>query len=265
MSKLPRKYSKSDGRRAELALGMVEKSTSPNSQMPEIHLNASFQKEEGTLSPKTFWIIVSGGEAREKDYFKIVSQQAYFNRIKLKFIADPNKLSPKGMFETACYWDARYRSSRHEESEPDRFYLVSDVDHFMAELKEIKPLCEQAGFKLTISNSCFEVWLYYAFCNRVPDFPIPENPLKISKNFKTWANTSIVGGLKSTQAIFRIRENIENAKKNYEEDETGIPKLFSTNMFLLAEELLPLINMELDKLIEANKLKEEQFRRRTNK
>lgn len=71
MSKLPRKYSKSDGRRAELALGMVEKSTSPNSQMPEIHLNASFQKEEGTLSPKTFWIIVSGGEAREKDYLKL--------------------------------------------------------------------------------------------------------------------------------------------------------------------------------------------------
>jgi hypothetical protein len=43
-------------------------------------------------------------------------------------------------------------------------------------------------------------------------------------------------------------------KNNYEEDAYSIPKLFSTNMFVLAEKILPLIDSELKKLFEENKL-----------
>jgi hypothetical protein len=52
-----------------------------------------------------------------------------------------------------------------------------------------------------------------------------------------------------------IEQNIKNAQIHYEEDENGIPKLFSTNMFALAEEILPLIDSELKKVIAENEQK----------
>lgn len=212
----------------------------------------SYQKQEGILPVKTFWVIISGGQKREKDYFKIISQQDLFKRIKLEYIADPNKLNPKGMLEKANYLHERFESSVNEESALDKIFLIADVDHFLNELIEIKPICTEAGYKLIISNSCFEVWLYYAFSDKVPDMIIPENPLKISSKFKGWANDAVRGGLKPTQAIFKIYENIDNARKNYQENENGIPMLFSTNMFELAEELTPLIEPELTNLIKEN-------------
>ncbi|MDR1224627.1 MAG: RloB family protein [Tannerella sp.] len=50
------------------------------------------------------------------------------------------------------------------------------------------------------------------------------------------------------KAILNIEQNIENAKKHYKEDENGIPALFSTNMFLLAEDFFPLIESELKRM-----------------
>ena len=67
------------------------------------------------------------------------------------------------------------------------------------------------------------------------------------------------------KAILSIYPNIENAKKNYNEDENGIPMLFSTNMYLLAEALLLLIEPELTNIIEENKRIEEKFRSRNKK
>lgn len=94
---------------------------------------------------------------------------------------------------------------------------------------------------MIISNSCFEVWLYYAEkSNRPLDFVIPQNKLEISSAFKTWANTQIKGGLKPKKAIFNIERNIANAKNNYVE-ENGFPTLFSTQMFRLAEQMLPFV------------------------
>ncbi len=75
----------------------------------------------------------------------------------------------------------------------------------------------------------------------------------------------IPGGVKPQKAILNIYINIENAKKNYNEDGDGIPVLFSTNMFLLAEELLPLIEPELTNMIEENKRIEAKFRGRNKK
>jgi len=219
-----------------------------------------YQKPDIEELPKAFFIIISGGEVREKDYFRLISIQDKFKRIKLEFITDPKKLSPDGMYELAMYKKAHYETSRNEDAEPDKIYLISDVDHFMNELLRIKPKCKKEGFHLIISNSCFEVWLYYAYLDVKPSFPLPPDPLKISGKFKGWLPGAIPGGIKPKKAILSIHPNIENAKKNYSEDENGIPKLFSTNMYLLAENLLPLIEPELTVMIENNKRIETVFR-----
>ncbi|MDR2466721.1 MAG: RloB family protein, partial [Prevotellaceae bacterium] len=201
------------------------------------------RKEEGVRIPFTFLVIVSGGEKRERDYLKIIRNQHLFPRIKIEFVTDSSKLNPNGLLETAKDKRERYKTSTEV---PDDIFIVSDVDHFMDELLFIKPECEKLNISLIISNSCFEVWLYYVkFKDKPRDFSIPDDPLKISQSFKKYIDGKIKGGIDPRKVIFNICENIENAKANYEEDRNGIPKLFSTNMFLLAEALLPFIEAEL--------------------
>jgi len=87
------------------------------------------------------------------------------------------------------------------------------------------------------------------------------NPLNISGKLKGWLPNVIPGGVKPLKAILNIYPNIENAKKNYTEDANGKPSLFSTNMYLLAENLLPLIEPELTNYINEMKRTEAEFRK----
>lgn len=220
-----------------------------------------FQKPSKEIQAKAFFVIISGGEVREKDYFRIVSQQDKFNRIKIEFIADSNRLSPKGMFEIALYKKEHFISSQDTNNDmPDKIFLISDVDEYMPELLDIKPECITNNLHLIISNSCIEVWLYYAYCSEIPNFKIPERIETISWEFKRWVPKVIKGGINPVKAVFNIHQNIFNAKRNYNEDKNGIPTLFSSNMFELSEELLPLIETELLKLIEENNIREASFR-----
>ncbi|KAA6339608.1 hypothetical protein EZS27_012458 [termite gut metagenome] len=220
--------------------------------MSIIDAGNNYKKEEGVLPPKSFFVIVSGGEVRERDYFKIISTQDRFRRIKIEFVADPNNLNPDGLLETAIYKQEHYKTS--QEDEPDRIFIVSDVDHFMNDLLRIRPICGKHGIKLIISNSCFEIWLYYGkFSEQPTDFSIPENYLKISSAFKNYLGGKVKGGVNPKYAIFDIQFAIQNARAIYQEDKNGIPLLFSTNMYLLAESLLPHIKDELSKLITENK------------
>ena len=207
----------------------------------------NYKKEDGTLQPKSFFVIVSGGEVRERNYFQIISNQDNFGRIKIEFVADPKQLNPDGLLEIAKYKQEHYKTS--QESTPDRIFIVSDIDHFYNDLVRISPECEKNNIPLIISNPCFEIWLYYGKnADKPADFIIPEDHLKISKSFKPYLGKKIKGGVNPKTDIFDVSVAIQNAKKNYEKDENGIPKLFSTNMFVLAEEFLPLIESELRKL-----------------
>ncbi len=253
MASTLRTYSKANPEKELLPLQIKKNVEAEVHALPVAEIQSSeYQKPEKEEMTKAFFVIISGGEVREKDYFKLIAQQDKFKRIKLEFIADPLKLSPDGMLELAQYKKDRFKSSKHTEEEPDKIYLISDVDHFMAELLNIKPICSSEGFNLIISNSCFEVWLYYAYCDTPPAFTLPTDPLKTSSKFKGWLPSAIRGGVKTTRAILNINRNIENAKTNYKEDKNGIPEIFSTNMYELAQDIIPLIEPELTNLIEEN-------------
>jgi hypothetical protein len=203
-----------------------------------------YTKEEGEKIPFSFIVIISGGEVRERNYFKVISNKNKFRQIKIEFVPDPGKGNPDRLFEIAKRKQKHYQTS--QEDEPDKIFIVSDVDHFTSELLRIKPECENSDIHLIISNSCFEVWLYYGkFSNKPDDFETPADNLKISQAFKTYLGNKIKGGLDPRKAIFDIVANIQNAEANYQEDKNGIPVLFSTNMFILAKSLLPFIQKEL--------------------
>lgn len=260
-----KKYTKGAGKRELLPVKSIVESKEEieikeTRKFEKGHIN--YTKPEAYQTPRVFIAIISGGEKREKDYFKILFYEDKFTRLKLNFIADPSKLNPKGMLEIADAMNARFKESKGEEDEPDEIYLVSDVDLYLEELQEIKPKCDDSGYGLIISNPCFEIWLYYAVCKNKPAFAPPAKTSKISGKFQGWVNHAIPGGVKPNKAIFQIQENIKNAKSNYDELEPGIPALLSTNMFLLAEKLILFIEPELKEWIKRNKEIERMYRNR---
>ena len=212
---------------------------------PIIEPERGYKKEEGFCLAKSFYIVVSGGEKREKDYLKIVTNQDHFRRLKIEFIADPKNLNPKGLLEIARIKKEQYKKSQDREN-PDKIFLLSDVDHFYCELQDIIEMCAKEQLHLIISTPCFEIWLYYGEFSEPPtDFNKPDVKRKISSAFKTYLNCKKSGGINPKLAIYDIETAIKNARENYSVDEFGIPILFSTQMYLLAEELLPLIKREL--------------------
>lgn len=134
------------------------------------------------------------------------------------------------------------------EETPDTYFLVTDVDHFYSVIQRSKPDYDKEGIRMIVSNPCFEVWLYYSKRDdKFEGFVVPENHLKLSREVKRFLNERIPGGCNPKKAIFDIKANIVNARKNYGEDENGIPVLFATNMFLLAEDVLPYVEDEIEK------------------
>ena len=207
-------------------------------------LSEDYSKAEGWRVPKTFYVLISGGEKREKDYFKMLLLSDKFKRIKLSFEVDAKRLYPEGLLQIAIDKKKYYASS--QEDAPDHFFIISDIDHFYNDLVRIQPLCSKEHINLIMSNPCFEIWLYYGKEKNPPkDFVIPTDRLKIPQTFKTYLGTKVKGGVNPKKALYDIKSAIDHAKKHYEKDDKGIPKLFSTNMFVLASELLPLINEEL--------------------
>ena len=203
-----------------------------------------YSKAESWRTPKTFYVLISGGEKREKDYFKMLLLGDKFKRIKLSFEVDAKRLHPEGLLQIALDKKEYYASS--QEDTPDHFFIISDIDHFYNDLVRIQPLCSKEHINLIMSNPCFEIWLFYGKEENPPtDFPIPTDRLKISQAFKTYLGTKVKGGVNPKKALFDIKSAIDHAEKHYEKDDNGIPKLFSTNMFVLASQLLPLIDEEL--------------------
>lgn len=212
--------------------------------------NSRYTKPEASKVPQALFVIYSGGTEREKDYFRLIDRNtALFPFVRIEFHADPNfdEGGKPSIVRFAMEKTKEYQESASEEN-TDHYFLITDVDHFELFLPAMQQECNASNIELIISNSCFEVWLYYAEkSNRPLDFVIPQNKLEISSAFKTWANAQIKGGLKPTKAIFNIVRNIANAKNNYVE-ENGFPTLFSTQMFRLAEQMLPFVNDGLEQL-----------------
>lgn len=228
-------------------------STASNDIVLSVSMSA-YTKPEASLQPKAYLIVFSGGTEREKNYFYLIKHNPLlYPDIKVDFFAEPNFEKGGKPLITSFAIDKvnEYRESASVEN-PDSYWLLTDVDHFEHFLTKMREDCNANGINLIISNSCFEVWLYYAEkAERCIEFKIPADKNKISSAFKTWCNFQIKGGLNPYKAILNIELNIKNAKANYME-KNGLPTLFSTQMFQLAEKMLPYVK-EGNKIILAKK------------
>ncbi|MBL4561788.1 MAG: RloB domain-containing protein [Labilibaculum sp.] len=219
----------------------------------------NYTKQDGQFDPSLF-IIVSGGEKRERDYFNFYAKYSkHFPRIVIEFICE-NSEGRTGLDVLALVERAKEIKKHKQESKSedilDSINIVTDVDDFYAQLVEKMHECSVADLNLIISNPCFEIWLYYAYFGEKPSITIPEDRKKISKTLKKYLNDESNGGIDPRKAPWYIQNANLNSKTNYLEDDNKIPTLFSTQMHILGERLYELSKDDLSALIE----KEEETR-----
>ena len=211
---------------------------------------AGYSKSEGVIPPKTFVVIFSGGNVREPAYFKLVTlNPSLFPVLKLKILPeDRYYTNHEPRVFTYSEMETKAFGSSTTTERPDYFYVVTDVDVFMPHIITFKPRLESQGIKMIVSNPCFEVWLYYSKrTDKLDGFVAPANPDAISSEVKRFVHVQ-TGGVNPTKALYDIETSIRNARANYAEDANGIPALFSTNMYVLAEHIHPFLNEGLETL-----------------
>lgn len=264
------KYTKGEKRKEfRDAISSLKVSVNQNETFEEKNLSEKFNlsdkytKTDGNLDPSLF-IIVSGGEEREKDYFSFFEVKKYsFPRIKIEFVSkDENGI---GGLDVDSLVKVSLNIKKEKEKSKggdiiDSINIVTDVDHFYPQLEKNMSKCESENLNLIISNPCFEIWLYYTHIKNKPvDFEIPKKELKISSKFKTYLDTKIKGGADPRKAPLKIKTAIENSLENYSEDKNKIPEIFSTNMHILAAKLYELTKEEIEIVAKKNEERKQKY------
>ena len=100
---------------------------------------SDYAKGEATIETKIVFII-SGGDKREKDYFKMLMKDRHIRRLKIAFVSKKGQgLVPSQIFELA----KEYLFNKRFVTETDSFgidandtlYLVQDMDEFEADIR----------------------------------------------------------------------------------------------------------------------------------
>lgn len=231
-----------------------------------------YRKEEGVLTPLLFFIL-SGGEVRERVYLQSLERKHEFDSIRLIFLSSDKRkggLTPRMMMKK---WEEMCRDKKvniggnnYHLLEFDRIFFLTDVDHYEPELREIiSHAAKNERTQWIISNPDFEIWLYYSFFNSPQDDlkeleqAAPEKRSSLLKQINGSFNKG--GGLDTRKAFECLPQAIHHSKLNYKEDAMHFPFLLSTQMHILAEEILAVAGEEYDRWLADKKRKAKSFLR----
>ena len=214
----------------------------------------NYKKVDGTLSQCLF-IVVSGGTERERCFFQELDEKESFRSLKVVFLSStPNAggLTPKMMQElwANCLKNGSVERNgqKFQIESIDKVYMVTDVDHYEDELRDILKSSKDNNPQWIISNPDIEIWIYYCFRNTPIDdlqsvIDAPQS--KKSSLMKTINGTfNNGGGLDPRKAFAEIVTGITNASSFYQEDELHFPNLLSTQMCFLAKEIYDVLGQE---------------------
>jgi L-rhamnose mutarotase len=184
------------------------------------------------------FIVVCEGTNREPDYFRFFDGMS--SRVKVVPVPSTLGSAPRLLIDIAIEKVKELDAN----DERDRLWFVIDTDRWREQLHEIREECEQhPNWRVAQSNPCFEVWLYFHAKAQKQKI---ENIEKCNQ-WKSLLPQIIKGGFTSDTHPIGIETAAINAKTDYKS--TGyFPDLGSTQVWSLAEELLPLIKKELDHL-----------------
>lgn len=211
--------------------------------------NRPFERVTPSRDARSIYIFCEGVR-REFDYFNyFVEMDSRINLEVYKLNPHDNN-SPLGLLKIAekCIMgDEDNPNPRYNFIEGDEIWIVFDNDQDKLNSREsqieiIRLECNRRkNWYFTISNPCFEVWLYYHIFD--------EKPKELSEKCIDWkrlVNSVIPGGFNSSKHPLLIERASKNAKKNYS-IVNHVPDIGSTEVYNLANSILPLIREKLNR------------------
>jgi RloB-like protein len=183
-----------------------------------------------------YFIIICEGQSREPDYFRFfvgLSQRVKIVPVESLSGSAPNKLV-----------DNAIAKEKELDADPkiDKVWFVIDTDRWREQLHEIRKECKlRQHWCVAQSNPCFEVWLYF---HAKAQLPVLENIAQCN-NWKPHLPKIMQGGFNPDFHPAAIETALNNAKNCYAEN-GYFPEPGSTQVWKLAEELMPLIKKDLD-------------------
>lgn len=269
------KYSKGEGDRNVLKKSSESTAFSAKEQIsiPKVDLSSEYTKQEGQINVNILFIL-SGGEDRERKYFKMLLDDHNLKRIKVAFKSKKGQgLTPTQLLEVANEsiinkkFTTDKETYRFEKNNGDIIYLLQDIDEFEEEIRYLATKEQPNCLRWIYSNPAFEIWLFYHHFDNPYTMlhdAIIKTPAERSQWLKQHLHTIINGGIQTTKEIAQIRVAINNSSDNYQERE-GLPCLFSTRMHILANDILNTMGEEFDQMLERkaafNKAMIEKFRK----
>jgi hypothetical protein len=129
----------------------------------------SLDRDAGVLRDASLIIIASEDTYAVKDYF------SRFRTRKVQFVVIPTldcRSSPEAVLDRL---DQYHRENATEEG--DQFWICIDQDHWaepghIANLTSVLRECRQKGYRVAISNPCFELWMLLHFTDFVGGTPL---------------------------------------------------------------------------------------------
>lgn len=214
--------------------------------------NRLFERVAPSREAKSIYIFCEGAK-RELDYFE------YFKELDSRINIEVYKLhphednSPQGLLRIAknCIIKSKENPNpKYNFIEGDEVWIVLDIDKDKSEsrqpqIENIKNECSiREKWFLTLSNPCFEVWLYYHSFSAKPTFKGSEKCAK----WKQHVNSAYKGGFDSRRHPIYIEVASFNAKENFELIDNK-PDLGCTEVYNLADSIVPLLKEKLGKVL----------------
>jgi hypothetical protein len=184
------------------------------------------------------FVIATEGKKTEKAYFEGLF---FDSRIKIEILptGDNNQSSPKHVIERLNTFKDRY-----DLREDDTLWLVIDVDNWKPKnLSEVCREAKQKGYRLAISNPCFEVWLYLHVSDLDPqDFNgIGSENLKcelIEKRLRLILGSYSKAKLDIEPYKNTIRDAINRAKSMHKNASQNWPPTIGSHVYRVVEMIL---------------------------
>ena len=182
--------------------------------------------------------IVCEGRKREFQYFRYFQEMDSRIDLRIPEVRQDEDNSPLGLLRKAC---------ELETEDIDQVWMVFDRDPDLLDtrkhqIEEIRRVCgSRASWEAAISNPCFEVWLFYHLFDRLPN----ADRLEKSETWRRELHDRVPGGFDSRRHPLLIEGAIINSVSLFRTDRQGEPDTGSTEVFRLAEQILPFISDSL--------------------
>jgi hypothetical protein len=204
--------------------------------------NKLYTRREPDKEGKLYFIFCEG-EKRETTYFYFFNRIASQIIIQIVPISD-GKNSPMGLFNNACQTLLPTEQNPYPNysiTEEDEVWFIIDTDKWGKEVDELRNrTSKQKNWFVGQSNPSFEVWLYYHFKDSKPEI--------IINDWKNHLNEIVAGGFDNRKHPKYIQTAIVNSENNFS-TLNNQPEIVTTELFLLAKKILPLVKSDIDAIL----------------